>query len=30
MAELARSGRALTPAEMTAFDARHDQVMVDG
>jgi quercetin dioxygenase-like cupin family protein len=30
MAELARSRRTLTPAEMTAFDARHDQVTVDG
>jgi mannose-6-phosphate isomerase-like protein (cupin superfamily) len=29
MAELRRSGRALTPEEMTAFYARHDQVMVD-
>jgi mannose-6-phosphate isomerase-like protein (cupin superfamily) len=30
MAELRRSGRTLTEAEMTAFYARHDQVMVDG
>jgi quercetin dioxygenase-like cupin family protein len=30
MAELKRSGRTLTPEEMTAFYARHDQVMVDG
>ena len=30
MAELRRSGRTLTPEEMTAFYARHDQVMVDG
>jgi hypothetical protein len=29
-AELRRSGRTLTYAEMTAFYARHDQVMVDG
>jgi quercetin dioxygenase-like cupin family protein len=29
MAELRRSGRTLTPEEMTAFYARHDQVMVD-
>ncbi len=28
-AELGRSGRKLTPEEMTAFYARHDQVMVD-
>lgn len=28
-AELRRSGRKLTPEEMTAFYARHDQVMVD-
>ena len=28
MAELRRSGRTLTPEEMTAFYARHDQVMV--
>jgi len=30
MAELRRSGRTLAPEEMTAFYARHDQVMVDG
>ena len=30
LGELARSGRTLTPEEMTAFYARHDQVMVDG
>jgi quercetin dioxygenase-like cupin family protein len=30
LGELARSGRKLTPEEMTAFYARHDQVMVDG
>ena len=30
MAEIRRSGRTLTPEEMTAFYARHDQVMVDG
>jgi hypothetical protein len=30
MAELRRSGRTLTLEEMTAFYARHDQVMVDG
>jgi mannose-6-phosphate isomerase-like protein (cupin superfamily) len=30
MAELRRSGRTLTPEEMTAFYARHDQVMVEG
>ncbi|MGY1594891.1 cupin domain-containing protein [Geodermatophilus sp. SYSU D00708] len=29
MAELRRSGRQLSPEEMTAFYARHDQVMVD-
>ena len=29
MAELRRSGRTLTPEQMTAFYARHDQVMVD-
>jgi mannose-6-phosphate isomerase-like protein (cupin superfamily) len=29
MAELRRSGRQPTPEEMTAFYARHDQVMVD-
>jgi quercetin dioxygenase-like cupin family protein len=29
IAELRRSGRTLTPEEMTAFYARHDQVMVD-
>jgi quercetin dioxygenase-like cupin family protein len=29
MAELRRSGRTLTPEEMTAFYARHDQVMID-
>jgi len=29
MAELRRSGRTPTPEEMTAFYARHDQVMVD-
>ncbi|WNV77234.1 cupin domain-containing protein [Geodermatophilus sp. DSM 44513] len=29
MAELRRSGRTRTPEEMTAFYARHDQVMVD-
>ena len=29
MAELRRSGRTLTPEELTAFYARHDQVMVD-
>ena len=28
-AELRRSGRTPTPEEMTAFYARHDQVMVD-
>ena len=28
-AELRRSGRTLTPEEMTAFYARHDQVMVE-
>ena len=30
LAELRRSDRTLTPEEMTAFYARHDQVMVDG
>jgi mannose-6-phosphate isomerase-like protein (cupin superfamily) len=30
MAELRRSGRTLSPEELTAFYARHDQVMVDG
>ena len=30
MAELRRSGRTLTQEELTAFYARHDQVMVDG
>ena len=30
MAELRRTGRTLTPEEMTAFYARHDQEMVDG
>jgi hypothetical protein len=29
LAEMRRSGRTLTPEEMTAFYARHDQVMVD-
>ena len=29
LAELRRSGRTLEPEEMTAFYARHDQVMVD-
>lgn len=29
MAELRRSGRTLTPEEMTALYARHDQVMVE-
>ncbi|MGY1745533.1 cupin domain-containing protein [Blastococcus sp. SYSU D00695] len=29
LAELRRSGRRPTPEEMTAFYARHDQVMVD-
>ena len=29
MAELRRSGRTPTPEEMTAFYARHDQVMVE-
>lgn len=29
MAEIRRSGRVLTPEELTAFYARHDQVMVD-
>ena len=29
MAELRRSGRTLSPEELTAFYARHDQVMVD-
>jgi hypothetical protein len=29
MAELRRTGRTPTPEEMTAFYARHDQVMVD-
>jgi quercetin dioxygenase-like cupin family protein len=29
LAEHRRSGRRLTPEEMTAFYARHDQVMVD-
>ncbi|MGY1692263.1 cupin domain-containing protein [Geodermatophilus sp. SYSU D01105] len=29
MAELRNSGRQLSPEEMTAFYARHDQVMVD-
>jgi quercetin dioxygenase-like cupin family protein len=29
MAEIRRSGRTLTPDELTAFYARHDQVMVD-
>jgi quercetin dioxygenase-like cupin family protein len=29
LAELRRSGRTLGPEEMTAFYARHDQVMVD-
>jgi quercetin dioxygenase-like cupin family protein len=28
MAEIRRSGRSLTPEELTAFYARHDQVMV--
>jgi quercetin dioxygenase-like cupin family protein len=30
MAEIRRSGRTLTPDQLTAFYARHDQVMVDG
>ena len=30
MAEIRRSGRTLTPEELTAFYARHDQVMVGG
>ena len=30
IAELRRSGRQLSAEEMTAFYARHDQVMVDG
>ena len=30
LAELARSGTTPSPEEMTAFYARHDQVMVDG
>ena len=30
LAELRRSGRTLTDEEMTAFYARHDQVMVEG
>ena len=30
LTELRRSGRTLGPEEMTAFYARHDQVMVDG
>lgn len=30
MAEIRRSGRTLIPEELTAFYARHDQVMVDG
>ena len=29
MAEIRRSGRTLTPEELTAFYARHDQVMID-
>ncbi|MCW2700269.1 MAG: Cupin 2 conserved barrel domain protein [Blastococcus sp.] len=29
LAELRRSGRTLSPEEMTAFYARHDQAMVD-
>jgi quercetin dioxygenase-like cupin family protein len=29
MAEIRRSGRKLTPEQLTAFYARHDQVMVD-
>ena len=29
MAEIRRSGRTLSPEELTAFYARHDQVMVD-
>jgi hypothetical protein len=29
LAELRRSGRTLAPEQMTAFYARHDQVMVD-
>jgi hypothetical protein len=29
MAELRRNGQTLTPEEMTAFYARHDQVMID-
>jgi mannose-6-phosphate isomerase-like protein (cupin superfamily) len=29
MAEIRRSGRTLTPEELTAFYARHDQVMVE-
>jgi hypothetical protein len=29
MAELRRSGRTPAPEEMTAFYARHDQVMID-
>ena len=29
LAELRRSGRTLAPEEMTAFYARHDQVMID-
>jgi mannose-6-phosphate isomerase-like protein (cupin superfamily) len=29
LAELRRNGRTLTPEEMTAFYARHDQVMID-
>jgi quercetin dioxygenase-like cupin family protein len=29
MAEIRRAGRTLTPEELTAFYARHDQVMID-
>jgi hypothetical protein len=29
LAELRRTGRTLTPEQMTGFYARHDQVMVD-
>ena len=29
MAELRRSGRTLTPEQLTAFYARHEQVLVD-
>jgi quercetin dioxygenase-like cupin family protein len=29
LAELRRNGQTLTPEEMTAFYARHDQVMID-